>query len=112
MLRRCPQGRVRLRHSGARGDGSWGRRSLRSATDVDPGWRAAIPPHDRRRHHTGGSLAHMAAKHDVLVLDGDKIAALDIVRTLGRRGLSVAVGAPRADAIAFRSRFARHREVY
>jgi protein-tyrosine-phosphatase/predicted ATP-grasp superfamily ATP-dependent carboligase len=42
----------------------------------------------------------------VLVLDGDKLHALDIVRSLGRRGLSVTVGATRADAISFRSRFA------
>jgi protein-tyrosine-phosphatase/predicted ATP-grasp superfamily ATP-dependent carboligase len=57
-------------------------------------------------------MARMAARQDVLVLDGDKIAALDVVRAYGRRGLSVAVGASRADAIGFRSRFADRREVY
>jgi protein-tyrosine-phosphatase/predicted ATP-grasp superfamily ATP-dependent carboligase len=54
----------------------------------------------------------MAARHHVLVLDGDKVAALDIVRAFGRRGLSVAVAASRPDAIAFRSRFAQRCEIY
>ena len=51
-------------------------------------------------------MAGMAHGH-VLVLDGDKIPALDIVRGLGRAGVSVTAGAPCKDAVAFRSRFAR-----
>ena len=54
----------------------------------------------------------MATNHDVLVLDGDKIAALDVVRSYGRRGLSVAVAAVDDSALAFHSRFARTREIY
>ena len=57
-------------------------------------------------------MARMATRADVLVLDGDKVAALDIVRALGRSGLSVAVAAARRDAIAFASRFAARRELY
>jgi protein-tyrosine-phosphatase/predicted ATP-grasp superfamily ATP-dependent carboligase len=57
-------------------------------------------------------MALMAFSNDVLVLDGDKIAALDIVRELGRSGLSVAVAASRRNALAFGSRFAGRRELY
>jgi protein-tyrosine-phosphatase/predicted ATP-grasp superfamily ATP-dependent carboligase len=57
-------------------------------------------------------MAGMAIHNDVLVLDGDKIAALDLVRALGRAGLSVAVAASQPDAIAFGSRFARRRDLY
>jgi protein-tyrosine-phosphatase/predicted ATP-grasp superfamily ATP-dependent carboligase len=54
----------------------------------------------------------MHARGKVLVLDGDKIPALDIVRALGRMGLSVTVAARRDDALTFRSRYARAREIY
>lgn len=54
----------------------------------------------------------MATRGNVLVLDGNRIPALDIVRSLGRAGLSVVVGAAERDAIAFRSRFCCAREVY
>jgi protein-tyrosine-phosphatase/predicted ATP-grasp superfamily ATP-dependent carboligase len=53
----------------------------------------------------------MASGH-VLVLDGDKVPALDIVRSLGRAGLRVSVGAATDAAIAFRSRYAHARLVY
>ena len=54
----------------------------------------------------------MAAGGSVLVLDGDKLHALDIVRSLGQCGLTVSVGAPARDAIAGASRFAAARLVY
>ncbi len=42
----------------------------------------------------------------ILVLDGDQGSALAIVRSLGRSGLSVHVGASDDQAIAFHSRYA------
>ena len=48
----------------------------------------------------------------VLVLDGDKVHALDIVRCLGRAGLRVTVGASTPAAIAFRSRYTHARLIY
>ncbi len=54
----------------------------------------------------------MARRGHVLVLDGDKVHALDIVRSLGRSGVRVTAGAARPDALAFTSRFAAHRELY
>ena len=54
----------------------------------------------------------MATGARVLVLDGDKVPALDIVRSLGRTGVAVTVGAAREDAIAFHSRFASARDIY
>jgi protein-tyrosine-phosphatase/predicted ATP-grasp superfamily ATP-dependent carboligase len=53
----------------------------------------------------------MALGH-VLVLDGDKVPALDIVRSLGGAGLTVSVAAATEAAIAFRSRHAHARLVY
>jgi protein-tyrosine-phosphatase/predicted ATP-grasp superfamily ATP-dependent carboligase len=57
-------------------------------------------------------MAGMAIHDDVLVLDGDKVAALDLVRALGQSGLSVAVAASQRDAMAFGSRFTGRRELY
>jgi len=54
----------------------------------------------------------MAPRGRVLVLDGARVHALDIVRSLGRRGLSVYVGANVHDAISFSSRFASAARVY
>jgi protein-tyrosine-phosphatase/predicted ATP-grasp superfamily ATP-dependent carboligase len=54
----------------------------------------------------------MATRGHVLVLDGNRVPALDIVRSLGRAGISVTVGAVDQGAIAFRSRFCRGREIY
>jgi len=48
----------------------------------------------------------------VLVLDGDKAQALDIVRCLGRDGLAVDVGASSDDAIAFKSRYTCEKFIY
>ena len=54
----------------------------------------------------------MATRGHVLVLDGNRVPALDIVRSLGGAGLTVTVGAANGDAIAFRSRYCRGREIY
>jgi protein-tyrosine-phosphatase/predicted ATP-grasp superfamily ATP-dependent carboligase len=54
----------------------------------------------------------MATRGRALVLDGQRVHALDIVRTLGRAGIAVTVGASSADAIAFSSRYATRCEVY
>jgi protein-tyrosine-phosphatase/predicted ATP-grasp superfamily ATP-dependent carboligase len=54
----------------------------------------------------------MATRGHVLVLDGNRIHTLDIVRSLGRAGLSVVVGAVDEHALAFRSRFCHAREIY
>jgi protein-tyrosine-phosphatase len=54
----------------------------------------------------------MATRGRVLVLDGARVHALDIVRSLGRRGLSVSVAANVHDAIGFSSRFASAARVY
>ena len=54
----------------------------------------------------------MATRGRALVLDGHRVHALDIVRTLGRAGIEVSVGASSADAIAFGSRHATRCEVY
>ena len=54
----------------------------------------------------------MATRGRALVLDGHRVHALDIVRTLGQAGITVSVGASRADAVAFSSRFATRCEVY
>ena len=51
-------------------------------------------------------MASMATRNSVLVLDGDKVAALDLVRSFAARGLTVHVAAAAPGAIAFRSRFA------
>lgn len=48
----------------------------------------------------------------VIVLDGDLPASLAAVRSLGRRGLRVVVGAARADALAFLSRYCAERFRY
>jgi predicted ATP-grasp superfamily ATP-dependent carboligase len=48
----------------------------------------------------------------VLVLDGDNRAALAVTRSLGRNGHFVAVGAPRATALAQTSRFCAARARY
>jgi protein-tyrosine-phosphatase/predicted ATP-grasp superfamily ATP-dependent carboligase len=54
----------------------------------------------------------MATRGHVLVLDGDKIPALDIVRSLGRAGLIVSVASSRPDALAFKSRYAHRALIY
>jgi protein-tyrosine-phosphatase/predicted ATP-grasp superfamily ATP-dependent carboligase len=54
----------------------------------------------------------MAPRGRVLVLDGDRIPALDIVRSLGRTGLHVSVAASTPEAIAFSSRYAHARLQY
>lgn len=54
----------------------------------------------------------MATRGRALVLDGHRVHALDIVRTLGQAGITVSVAASHADAIAFSSRYASRCEVY
>ncbi|MGH9194280.1 MAG: hypothetical protein ACRD1T_00890, partial [Acidimicrobiia bacterium] len=48
----------------------------------------------------------------VLVLDGDSVSSLDIVRSLGGAGLSVCAAAADRRAISFRSRFASRTALY
>ena len=48
----------------------------------------------------------------VLVLDGDQISTLAVVRSMGRMGHSVVVGASSASAVAFTSRYCRDSFVY
>jgi predicted ATP-grasp superfamily ATP-dependent carboligase len=77
-----------------------------------PRGRGGGPPGLVRQASRKGSPRIRSGGGSALVLDGHKVHALDIVRTLGRAGISVAVGASHADAIAFGSRFATRCEVY
>src|SRR6266550_2660815 len=72
----------------------------------------AVPQHRQRRRASREQIPGMAPRGRVLVLDGARVHALDIVRSLGRRGLSVYVGANVHDAISFSSRFASAARVY
>lgn len=54
----------------------------------------------------------MSSQDCVIILDGDLPASLAAVRSLGRRGLRVMVGAAGTDALAFRSRHCAERLPY
>jgi predicted ATP-grasp superfamily ATP-dependent carboligase len=51
-------------------------------------------------------------KHTAIVLDGNVKSALSIVRSLGRKGIKVIVGAPRGSAMALHSKYANKTFVY